>query len=126
VHQRGDAAGVERVEECRVAVLAVKLINNKIKRIKYVVALGGRQTMTIHTTTNNKHPGAMKERRYMRRDQQGARGERYYIVLEAIKLVGDKKLNKIREKLKNIHASVPFNSMCQFFSGRISGVTPEL
>jgi hypothetical protein len=32
----------------------------------------------------------------------------------------------IREKLENIHASIPFNSVCQKNSGLISGVTPEL
>jgi hypothetical protein len=31
-----------------------------------------------------------------------------------------------REKLENIHASVPFNSVCQKFSGLISGVMPKL
>jgi hypothetical protein len=46
----------------------------RIKRIKYVVALGGYQAMTIQTTKNKKHPGAREERRVMRRDQRGARG----------------------------------------------------
>jgi hypothetical protein len=45
---------------CRVVVLAVKLIDKKmidkkIKRIKYIVALGGHQKTTIHTATNTKH-----------------------------------------------------------------------
>jgi hypothetical protein len=31
-----------------------------------------------------------------------------------------------REKLENIHASIPFHSVCQKKSGLISGVTPEL
>jgi hypothetical protein len=31
-----------------------------------------------------------------------------------------------REKLENIHTSVPFNSVCQNFFGLISGVTPKL
>jgi hypothetical protein len=31
-----------------------------------------------------------------------------------------------REKLENIQASIPFNSVCQNFSGLISGVMPEL
>ncbi len=32
----------------------------------------------------------------------------------------------LREKLENIHAPVPFNSVCQKISGLISGVTPKL
>jgi hypothetical protein len=55
------------------------------------MALGGRQTMTIHTTINKKHPGATEERRDMRRDQQGVRGERNFIVLGAVELGGGKK-----------------------------------
>jgi hypothetical protein len=49
---------VEHVGGRRVVVLAVKLIDKKIKRIKYAVALGSRQMMTINTTSNKKHPGA--------------------------------------------------------------------
>jgi hypothetical protein len=32
----------------------------------------------------------------------------------------------LKGKLENIHASVPFNSVCQNISSLISGVTPEL
>jgi hypothetical protein len=66
-------------------------MDEKIKRIKYVVALGGRQMMTIHTTTSKKHPGAMEERRDMRSDQRQAWGERDFIILGAIELGGSKK-----------------------------------
>jgi hypothetical protein len=59
---------------------------NKIRR-----GLGGSQTMTLHTTTNKKHPGATKERRDMRRGQRGVQGEHDFIVLGAIKLGGGKK-----------------------------------
>ncbi len=69
----------------------VELIDKKIKRIKYVVALGGHQTMTIHTTTNKKHPGAMEERRDMTCNQRGAQGGRDFIVLGVIELGGGKK-----------------------------------
>ncbi len=74
MHWRGDTAKVERVGGCHVVVLAVELIDKKAKRIKYIVALSGHQTMTMHTTANKKHPGAMEERRGMRRDQRGVQG----------------------------------------------------
>ncbi len=45
-----------------------------------------------------------------------------------IKYVQNAKIfqNLKREKLENIHAFVPFNLVCQKFSGLISGVMPEL
>ncbi len=49
-------AGVECVRVRRVVILAVKLIDKKIKRIKNIVALGGHQMMMIQTTTKIKTP----------------------------------------------------------------------
>ncbi len=37
-----------------------KLGDNKIKKIKYVVAFNGRQSMNLHTTTNQKQSAAME------------------------------------------------------------------
>ncbi len=38
----------------------------------------------------------------------------------------ERRIYKIREKLENIHASIPFNSVCWKCSGLISGVMPKL
>ena len=58
-----------------------KLGDNKIKKIKYVVAFNGRQSMNLHTTTNQKQSAAMDGTKNGRRNEREAWGKRNTIVL---------------------------------------------
>ena len=53
--------GGERMEGHLPIVWGDGLHDEKINKIKYIVALGGRQGMIYNTTTNQKHAGAIKE-----------------------------------------------------------------
>ena len=57
----------------------------KNKKIKYVVALNGRQLAKAHTTTNQKQAAAMEGTTEGRRDKREARGSAILLFLEGEK-----------------------------------------
>jgi hypothetical protein len=61
----------------------VKEISNK----KYTVTLGGRRSMNLHTTTNQKQAPIMEESKDRRVDCQGSAGGCKSIVLGAIAVI---------------------------------------
>ncbi len=56
----------------------------KILNKKYTVTLGGRQSMNLHTTTNQTQASIMEESKDRRGDRQGSAGGCKSIVLGAI------------------------------------------
>ncbi len=56
----------------------------KISNKKYTVTLGGRRSMNLHTTTNQKQALIMEESKDRRGDRRGSAGECKSIVLGAI------------------------------------------
>ncbi len=71
--------------------------STKKKRQKYVVALEGRHSKYFHTTINQKHAAAIDKGMKEGYERWGAVRKCVSIILGAIKLGGDKKLNKIGE-----------------------------
>jgi len=57
-----------------------------MKKIKYVVALNGRQSAKQHTTTNQKQAAATEGTTEGRRDEREARGKQGTIVLMALEV----------------------------------------
>jgi hypothetical protein len=55
VHQRGDATGVERAGGRHVITLAIELIDEKWRKKKYVVDLGGQKSTTKHNNQPKVH-----------------------------------------------------------------------
>jgi hypothetical protein len=69
------------------------LIYKKRKEKKYVVALDGRRSKYFHTTTNQKHVAAIDNDMKEGCEWQGAGRKGNSIILGAIKLRGDEKVN---------------------------------
>ncbi len=63
---------------------ATNLTRKKYRIKKYTVTLGGRQSMNLHTTTNQKQAPTMQESKDRRGDHWGSTGECKSIVLGAI------------------------------------------
>jgi hypothetical protein len=76
--------GGERMGGHHSIVWGEDLHDEKINKIKYIVALGGRQGMIYNTTTNQKHAGAIKETIERRSNREGDAGVCKSIVLGAI------------------------------------------
>ena len=59
----------------------------KIIKMKFIVALGGRQS-TLHTTTKQINAGVMGEKLYKAWDRRGTQGGQYSTILWAVELGG--------------------------------------
>ncbi len=66
---------------------------NKVTK-KYVGALDGRQSMNLHTTTNQKQSAVMEGTKDGRRDEREARGKRNTIVLGGLSFDNKKIKNR--------------------------------
>ncbi len=63
---------------------ATNLTQKKISNKKYTVTLGGRRSMNLHTTTNQKQALIMEKSKERRDDRQGSAGGCKSIILGAI------------------------------------------
>jgi hypothetical protein len=75
---------LERVGGQRPIVGGNKFDGKKISNKKYTVTLGGRRSMKLHTTTNQKQAPIMEESKERRGDHWGSAGGCKSIVLGAI------------------------------------------
>ena len=55
--------------------------DEKINKLKYIMALGGRQSMILHTTINQKQSAMMEGTTDGRREEREVRGKRNTIIL---------------------------------------------
>jgi hypothetical protein len=75
---------LERVGGWRPIVRGDEFDAKKISNKKYTVALGGRRSMNLHTTTNQKQAPIMEESKERRGDCRGSAGGCKSIILGAI------------------------------------------
>ncbi len=78
---------------CYLFVWGGELINSKKKKTKYTVTLDGCCSKYVHATTNQKHAAATNNGTKEGCKRQGAGRKCNSIILGAIKLGGDKKIN---------------------------------
>ncbi len=75
---------MERVGGRRPIVGGDEFNLKKISNKKYTLTLGGRRSMNLHTTTNQKQAPIMEESKDRRGDHRGSAGGCKSIVLEGI------------------------------------------